>query len=334
MKIFVSWSGVRSGALAQALRDWLPLVLHYAEPWLSDADLRPGARWGPELAKELDTSNFGVVCITRENLTSQWILFEAGSLAKSLDGSRVIPLLLDVEFSEITGPLAQFQAKKIDRDGVFEVVQAVNGLAKQPIADARVKELFDALWPKLEKQITEIPKGTSPTKPTRSQHEILKELVTSVRGLDSRLRDMEEGGGRDPRSPRRWRRRFHPFMVDEISHMVSRGPGDPISILFLASMFREDMPWLYELGMEAYRIAKKGSHDATREALERFRHAFHLMARGPFLKDSGFDPEMFHMMEHDLDRLILRPPRGREPAPEKPPRRRKKIPPPDSSSAS
>src|SRR5258708_26454569 len=160
MKIFVSWSGVRSGALAQALRDWLPLVLHYAEPWLSDADLRPGARWGPELAKELDTSNFGVVCITRENLTSPWILFEAGSLAKSLDGSRVIPLLLDVEFSEITGPLAQFQAKKIDRDGVFEVVQAVNRLEKQPIAHAPVQKLFQPPSPKPPPRDTDSPQST------------------------------------------------------------------------------------------------------------------------------------------------------------------------------
>ncbi len=329
MNIFVSWSG----ALAQALRDWLPLVLHYAEPWLSDADLAPGERWGPALAKELETSHFGAVCITRATLTSPWILFEAGSLAKSLDGSRVIPLLLDVEFSEITGPLAQFQAKKAEREGVYEIVQSINALAKQPVADARVKELFDALWPKFEKQIAEIPKGTTPAKPTRSQHEILEELVTSVRGLDARLREQEEGFGRESRTPRRWRRRFHPFMIDELAHAMARGPGDPVSILVIASMFRDDMPWLYELGMEAYRIAKKGSHEATREALERFRHAFHMMERGPFLKESDIDREMFHRLEHQLERLVSRPPGGREAAPEKPPSRRKKLA-PDSSSAS
>src|SRR5258708_12457320 len=105
MKIFVSWSGVRSGALAQALRDWLPLVLHYAEPWLSDADLAPGERWGPALAKELETSNFGVVCITRENLPSPWILFEAGSLPKPLAGHPPFPPLLPVVFTDIPGPL-------------------------------------------------------------------------------------------------------------------------------------------------------------------------------------------------------------------------------------
>lgn len=32
MKIFLGWSGERSKALAEAMREWLPLVLHYVEP--------------------------------------------------------------------------------------------------------------------------------------------------------------------------------------------------------------------------------------------------------------------------------------------------------------
>lgn len=327
MKVFVSWSGSRSQLLATALRDWLKLVLHYVEPWLSEADLTAGERWGPALAKELETSNFGIVCITRENLTSPWILFEAGSLAKSLEGSRVIPLLLDVEFSEITGPLAQFQAKKVDRDGVFEVVQSINSQAKQPVADAQLRQLFDALWPNLEKQIAEIPKTVAPAKQTRSQHEILEELVTSVRSLDARMRDQEEFGSREPHR-RRWRRKFHPFMLDELTHRIARGPGDPAAILVLASVFRDDMPWLYELGMEAYRVAKTGSFEATRDALEQFQRGLHMMRRGPFGKEFDFDPEMFHMLEHHLEHLIARPPR--EYAPDPPPsdkvRRRRKAP--------
>lgn len=321
MKVFVSWSGARSQALANALREWFPLVLHYVEPWLSDADLAAGERWGQRLAKELETANFGVVCITRDNLTSPWILFEAGSLAKSMDGSRVIPLLLDVEFSEITGPLAQFQAKKVERDGLFEVVQAINALATQPVAETRVKELFDALWPKLEKQIADIPTDKAKAKPVRSQHEVLEELVAGVRSLDARLTSLEDSvtngdGGRF----RFRRRRYHPFLLHEASHMIAREPGDPVAVLVVASMFREDMPWLYELGMEAYRTAKEGSFEETRAALERFRRGFHAIERGPFLKEFGIDRELFHMLEHEIEHLVARPPRGKQ-------RRRKPLPP-------
>ncbi len=45
MKVFISWSGERSQLLAQALHGWLPLVLHYVQPWLSEADVSAGDRW-------------------------------------------------------------------------------------------------------------------------------------------------------------------------------------------------------------------------------------------------------------------------------------------------
>ena len=64
------------------------------------------------VAKGLETCNFGVLCITRENLNSPWILFEAGALAESMQDERVIPLLLDLDFKDLSGPLAQFQAKR------------------------------------------------------------------------------------------------------------------------------------------------------------------------------------------------------------------------------
>ena len=39
MKVFISWSGTRSKALAVALKEWLPLILQYAKPWVSDKDI-------------------------------------------------------------------------------------------------------------------------------------------------------------------------------------------------------------------------------------------------------------------------------------------------------
>ncbi len=56
MKVFISWSGERSQALAQAVREWLPMVLYYTEPWLSHSDIEAGERWANVVAKELETS--------------------------------------------------------------------------------------------------------------------------------------------------------------------------------------------------------------------------------------------------------------------------------------
>jgi hypothetical protein len=187
VKVFLSWSGERSKLLAIALREWLPLVLHYAEPWLSQRDISAGDRWATELGKELEGSNFGIICLTKENLSASWILFEAGALSKMLSISSVCPYLLDVEFSDISGPLAQFQAKKIDRESTLELIQAINGRAINPIDSGRLLELFELLWPAFKQRIEKIPLAQGKSEPLRSPQEILEELVVLVRTTDSRL---------------------------------------------------------------------------------------------------------------------------------------------------
>jgi len=39
MKVFISWSGQRSAAVADALRYWLPKVIQALEPWMSADDI-------------------------------------------------------------------------------------------------------------------------------------------------------------------------------------------------------------------------------------------------------------------------------------------------------
>ena len=193
VKVFVSWSGPRSKKLAQAVRDWIPLVLHFVEPWMSDKDISAGERWSQSVGKQLESCNFGIMCITRENMSSQWVLFEAGSLAKSLSDSKVIPLLLDVDYSEISGPLAQFQAKKADRDGMRDVIESVNRTAGEIVPQAQADKLFAALWPDFEDQLGQIPSDTgTAAAPARSQHEILEDLVAGVRTMDVRMRRLFE----------------------------------------------------------------------------------------------------------------------------------------------
>jgi hypothetical protein len=219
-----------------------------------------------------------------------------------MQGSRVIPLLLGLEFRDITGPLAQFQAKKIDRTGLFEVVQSLNQASQHPVPDARVSQLFDALWPELEKKVAGIPSLAAPAKHARPQPEILEELVASVRTLEGKFREVAEDG---PRSLRARARRFHPMMVHELSRVLGSKRGDPIAILIVASLFREEAPWMYELGNEAYRAAKEGTPEEAQAARRRFVKAADVMRRGPFgPEDFGFDSKFLHMMMRDLEHLI------------------------------
>ncbi|MEO5363467.1 MAG: toll/interleukin-1 receptor domain-containing protein [Magnetococcus sp. DMHC-8] len=307
MKVFISWSGERSQALAIALRDWLPLVLHYVQPWLSEADIAAGDRWAQEVAKELDTSNFGIVCVTPENMGAPWLLFEAGALAKSMKEAKVVPLLLNLEFSDITGPLAQFQAKKVERVGLDEVIQSINHATDIPIPDERVKQLFAALWSAFEQHVLSIPKNAPTEKHLRPQHEIFEDLVSGVRGLDSRFRDLEgvvlDQGQRS--RPRRMRY-FHPEILEEIAGMVSDESDDPVILLVLASFLRDDFPWFYEIIIEAYREVRDGDHMAGQRTVERLHRVTRAFGRGPFMKEFSGSSKEAHMMMMELPMILDR----------------------------
>lgn len=305
MKIFISWSGERSQVLAQALRDWLPLVLHYVEPWLSEADVAAGDRWAQEVAKELEASNFGIICVTPENVAAPWVLFEAGALAKSMQGARVVPLLYGLEFSDISGPLAQFQAKKVETLGLGEVIQSINhATAEEAIPDDRAKQLFAALWPEFENRLKSIPDEAPTEKHMRPQHEILEEMVAGVRGLDARFRDLENSMSDEGALSRRRRlRHFHPRMFEELMHM-SGERDDPLAILMAASFVRDDMPWLYELAMEVYRAVKAGNVETIERESKRVRRFSEMMMRGPFMEEFGISSKEGHMFLMEFPRIL------------------------------
>jgi hypothetical protein len=306
MKVFIGWSGERSQALAQALRDWLPLVLHYVEPWLSEADVAAGERWAQAVATELEASNFGIICITPENVGSPWVLFEAGALAKSMQGARVIPLLFNLEFSDITGPLAQFQAKKVGKNGLAEVIQSINQTtADQSIPEDRARQLFSALWPEFEKQLATISDEAPTEKHMRPNHEILEELVTGVRGLDSRFRDLEGLVYEDsPRSRRRRSKHYNPMMLDEMAQVLSDESDDPIILLLFAGFLRDDFPWFYEIIMDAYREIRRGDFKATAKTMERLRRVTKAISRGPFMETFGISSKEEHIMLMELPMML------------------------------
>src|SRR5215217_1554754 len=110
MNIFISWSGEKSRRVALAMKAFLQDVNQRIIAWFSDADISAGERLGLELATKLETTDYGIICVTQASLESQWILFEAGALGKSVKGGRVCPYLIDLSRKQLSGPLSQFQA--------------------------------------------------------------------------------------------------------------------------------------------------------------------------------------------------------------------------------
>ena len=157
MNIFISWSGLKSQKAAQSLGKWLPQISQTVRPWISSEDIEAGSRWNIELARILNNSQFGIVCLTKENLSSEWILFEAGALSKSLEISRIVPYLIDVKPSDLKGPLSQFQAVRANKEGTRKLLKAISdNNPHHHRLDSTLESAFEILWPQFESSLKDL----------------------------------------------------------------------------------------------------------------------------------------------------------------------------------
>ena len=163
MKLFISWSGKHSQQAANALRDWLPLVLPWTEPWISSEDISKGAAWFSELSEGLSESVFGIICVDPSNVDAPWVLFEAGALANAVSGGRVAPLLFSINPSSMSGPLAQFQMTIFQRDDMQRLILSIVEKTPGTTAGHDVQGAFDLHWPSLQAAIQRIRFPTTPT---------------------------------------------------------------------------------------------------------------------------------------------------------------------------
>jgi hypothetical protein len=159
----------------------LPMIVNAFNPWLSSADINKGARWNSDLAAALATSKAGIICLTPHNLTAPYILFESGALSRTVDKAFVCTLLIGMEPSDVSGPLAQFQATKPTKDDMLQLLRTLNKAAESSIKDSQVEATFGLVWPKLKEKLDNLPPDGSPARPQRKERELLEELVDSVR---------------------------------------------------------------------------------------------------------------------------------------------------------
>ena len=154
MKIFISWSGEKARRVAVALKAFLQDVNQHLIPWFSDTDISAGGRWELELATQLETTDYGIVCVTQESLQNPWPMFEAGALGKSVKGGRVCPYLIDLTRNQLEGPLSYFQSKEANSTQTWELLQSINlNVPSGPLPEARLRKYFDVFWPALEEAI-------------------------------------------------------------------------------------------------------------------------------------------------------------------------------------
>ena len=193
MKIFISWSGDKSKEIASVFKDWIPAVIQAAKPYFSPSDIDKGARWSNEIAKELEASTIGIICLTDDNLLAPWLMFEAGALSKSMEKSRVCPMLFGVAPTDLSGPLVQFQAAPFSKEEVHKVIKTINAqLGDQALEPSVLESVFEKWWPELEEKINKAlaKERKKSNAEIRSDRELIEEVLKISRTLlNSRDRD-------------------------------------------------------------------------------------------------------------------------------------------------
>ena len=185
VKVFVSWSGPLSNKLADAFRTWLPAALQSVEPYFTPADIEKGARWHTDISKELEESEIGVLFVTRNNIASQWLLYEAGALSKKLDKSKVCPIVFGIGQNDLPGPLRQFQATEFNKEDFRQLLKTINSSSgSNKLKDSVLDEAFDMWWPRLKEKFDEVLSSEESNKnelPIRTDRDIIEEILEIVR---------------------------------------------------------------------------------------------------------------------------------------------------------
>jgi hypothetical protein len=300
--VFISHD-TRDAALAEALSKLLSSVSAGMLKTFRSSDRKGGqgfeygVEWYPELMRQLDSACDVVCLLTEGSLGRPWILYEAG-VAKGKLNIPVHGLALGVPLSKASaGPFAQFQNCDDDAESISKLVeQLVRRLPNAEPDHETVKgqvELFGARVKDILAQQASGADGAVVEHDEASTAKLFEEIKVMFQDLPSRI-DVVAERVREPRGMRK----LHRGDIHEMVHMLSRGEANPgIAALVISSFFRDDFPWLYEMGIEVYRQSLSDDSGLLNQAYRNFVYATEFAAMGPFGRDARMSQETRILLE-------------------------------------
>ncbi len=174
----------------------------------------------------------------------------------------------------------------------LKVLKESGNIEERSLADI-VEAISD-----LRLAVTSADKGTVSAK-------FMEELKMMLDSLPSKIENRI-----DP--DRRRKRRFHPMMFEDMMNLEMKFEDPNISFLMMISFFKEDLPWIYEIGLETYRNLKSAKSKLERQKLvETFDRALEMVGHPMFREMFGDSKEIYmyskdirHIMHRYLDRFL------------------------------
>lgn len=333
MKVFLSWSGDLSHKTAIIFRDWLPSVIQSIVPYVSSEDIDKGARWSTDIAKELENSTYGILCVTKENVHAPWLTFEAGALSKTMEKASVSPFLFDIKRSEVSGPILQFQSTIFEKEDIKKLLFSLNkACGTETLPDDRLEKAFQVWYPTLANQLNTLlesspaPLQVEPEKAADGASEILEEILDLTRNNQKLLRNPDEAfvkeieaikSGLEKLSKRlevdgevrrhRRDRKMHPMFIEELLHLSPRFEKNITGFQIAVSLFRSDFPWIYDAGLDVARILKTDvSAQEKQEAVRAFYELVEFTFEHPIMREMYMPDKEMWMIGRELPRMLKR----------------------------
>lgn len=188
MKIFLSWSGKESLGAATVFKELLPCMNQDLVPFLSQHDIESGARWSLRIAEELEETDFGILFLTPTNLSSDWLLFEAGALTKHLNGRAAGVLLGGLSPRDVSGPLSQFQHCVFTKDNIGKLFTSILKISQSNLEAHQATRIIDKWWSDFESAISElefVDEISDKDTELRDDNAVLEEILMRVRALEN-----------------------------------------------------------------------------------------------------------------------------------------------------
>jgi hypothetical protein len=261
-----------------------------------------GLEWYPAIMEKIDEASEVICLLTQRSVERPWILYEAG-VAKGKLGKKVIGIAMGIQHSvAFTGPFAQFQNNDGSIDAiaklVLELVRKVPGLdPDQKLVEQLVQSFHKKANDIIAKSQKKIEKSSEVTN-EKIVVKLFEEVKLMFENLPSRIENRIE-----PEFRRR-RRKFHPMIFEEIMHIGMEYKDPTLAFLVMISIYKDDFPWLYEIGLDTYRGLKIAKTLMERKKnIIAFERAFEILEH-PMMRELMGKSEEMHFFYKDLRHMM------------------------------
>jgi len=203
-----------------------------------------------------------------------------------------------------SGPFGQFQNCGDDEDSLTKLV--IQLLERNPEASPREEAIRRQVAAFLTNTETlRAPKG-QPTNPAPTDEtnvaKLFEEVKVMFRELPARVDERVQSFSK--RTMSRRLRRFDPSHMEELMFhppFEKNRFGPAAAWLMIISMFRDDVPWLYDVGIEFYKTMRNGSKRRIEEGRSELIAILELATHTPILE--GYSPRDGEDTRYLLHRL-------------------------------